>query len=516
MSGDHRRAAVRSAAVVGLRPVPVWVETDIGPGLPGFHVIGASGSTATQAADRVRAALAAVGVVLPARKVLVSLAPADVPKAGARFDLAMAVAVLAALDRIPAAADVAVLGELALDGRLRSVDGVLPCAAALPALGVRRVVLPAAQASEAALVADLDVVGADDLDEVCALLRGERAPRAQPPCPASRRSARSGADAVQADLEEVRGQAEARRALEVAAAGGHHLLLLGPPGCGKSMLARRLPGLLPPLGQPEALELAAIRSVAGHFRRESVDEAPALLDRRPPFRAPHHTASGAALLGGGSGVAVPGEISLAHHGVLFMDELLEWPRRVLDALREPLEERQVRVVRRAAAVTYPAAFRLVAASNPCPCGGAPVCTCTDEQVAAYRARLSGPLADRLDLAPTLRPLRAADLQVSGGAEPSAVVAARVAAARAAAADRGQPEPNAEASAAALLPQATGAARRELAAALESGELTGRGYDRALRVARTVADLAGSEAITAEHVAEARLHRLALRPAPVAA
>lgn len=501
-----RVGRVQTVAVVGLTAVAVTVEAAVGPGLPGFTVIGSSGAAAGQAADRVRAALGATGVRLPAQKALLSLAPADVPKAGARYDLALAVAILVRLGIVPQEAldATAVLGELGLDGSVRPVPGVLPSAAALPAAGVRRLLVAEANAAEAALVERLEVVPVASLGEACRVLRGEQAPR--PVDAAAGRSSAGGGP----DLADVRGQAEARRALEVAAAGGHHLLLLGPPGCGKSMLARRLPTVLPPLSQAAALELAAIRSVAGLLARDPGDGV-ALLDDRPPLRAPHHGISTAALLGGGSAVARPGELSLAHRGVLFVDELFEWPRRVLESLREPLEEGVVRVARSRATVTYPARVQLVCAANPCPCGGGPRCACGDEEVAAYRARLSGPLADRLDLAPAVEPLTADDLLARAPGEPSAAVAARVAAARAAAEQRwGVDASNAQADPAAVRRSARAGALRVLARAVESGALTGRGFDRALRVARTCADLAGAEVIGREHALEALGHRLSLR------
>ncbi|HWB73040.1 MAG TPA: ATP-binding protein, partial [Egibacteraceae bacterium] len=380
----------------------------------------------------------------------------------------------------------------------RPGPGVLPSAAAV-APGRYRLLVADGNAVEAGLVESLQVVPVADLAEAVAVLRGELAARQLPAAPSA------AGDTGGADLSEVRGQVEARRALELAAAGGHHLLLLGPPGCGKSMLARRLPTILPPLNRGQALELAAVRSVAGLLR-------PGVgLDRRPPFRAPHHGVSTAAMLGGGSAVARPGELSLAHRGVLFLDELFEWPRAVLEALREPLEEGMVRVARAKATVVYPARVQLVCAANPCPCGGGRDCECADESVWAYRSRLSGPLADRLDLAPTVMPLTAAQLLSSGSGEPSAAVAARVAAARAMAEARWGPGvANVEAPPGALRRTAHFAALRTLADAVDAGALTGRGYDRALRVARTCADLEGAELVCREHVLEAQAHRLALR------
>ncbi|MGI8575169.1 MAG: ATP-binding protein, partial [Egibacteraceae bacterium] len=315
-----------SIAVVGLRAMDVTVEAHVGGGLPGFGVIGSSGAAAREAADRVRVALAAIDACPTTRKVLLSLAPADVPKAGARFDLAMAAAVLARLGIVPqeAVSTCGLLGELSLDARVRPVTGVLPSAARLAATGRRRLLVAEANAAEAALVEDLEVVPVADLAEVRGVLSGTQAARKVSASP-SDHVARPALD-----MADVRGQVEARRALELAAAGGHHLLLIGPPGCGKSMLANRLPGILPPLSRTQALELAAIRSVAG-----LLGDGQTVLDRTPPFRAPHHTTSAAALLGGGSGVARPGELSLSHRCCFFMDELFAWSQPLLEALREP-------------------------------------------------------------------------------------------------------------------------------------------------------------------------------------
>ena len=491
-------ARASTVAVVGLEPVPVVVEAHVGAGLPGFSVIGSSGPAAGQAVHRVRTALRAVGVTLASRKFLVSLAPADVPKVGARFDLAMASAILAEEGAIPgdALARCVLLGELSLDGAVRPVTGVLPAASSL-AGSDRRLLVAEENVAEAALVEELEVVPVSALAELVHLLRGDQLPR-----PVSTPVGTS-LGVGSPDLGDVRGQAEARRALEIAAAGGHHLLLLGPPGCGKSMLAHRLPSILPPLSRAEALELAAVRSVAGLL------SDPCGLDHRPPLRAPHHSMSAAALLGGGSGVARPGELSLAHRGCLFLDELFEWPRHLLESLREPLEEGLVRVARSRATVTYPALVQVVAAANPCPCGGGDRCSCSDDAIWAYRSRLSGPLADRFDLAPNVSRLSASSLLAGGEGEPSVAVAARVIAAREMAAERWGTT-NREARPFALRAVTRPAALRTLADAVEAGELTGRGFDRALRVARTCADLEGSELVEPHHAFEALAHRMQLR------
>jgi magnesium chelatase family protein len=531
-------ATVRSRALLGLQAPPVHVEVQLANGLPSFTLVGLADTEVKEARERVRAAVVQSGFAFPHnQRITVSLAPADLPKESGRFDLPIALGILAASGQLPAArlAGLEFAGELSLAGELRPVRGALALALAVraefaattvgaPAVAAAsRLVLPWVSARSAAQVSGLDVRGAHTLAEVAAALMpaatdhaaagpaGESAWPAQEPCAFGLPRAEpwpATPPAALPDLLDVKGQGTAKRALEIAAAGGHSLLLLGPPGTGKSMLAQRLPGLLPPLTEDEALAAAALADLAS-LSNSCNTPAGARLQGGRPLRAPHHTASAAALVGGGSPPR-PGEISLAHGGVLFLDELPEFPRRALEALREPLECGHVTISRAARQAVFPAAFQLIAAMNPCPCGwhGAPPglgrsCRCTPDAVARYQGRLSGPLLDRIDLQVEVLAARPAELLAAPAGEPSVQVAARVAAAR----DRSlarQGCVNAALAAAALDHQVhlDSAASRLVQQAADRLAWSGRRLHRALRVARTIADLADAPNVGVCHVAEA--------------
>jgi magnesium chelatase family protein len=496
-------ARAYTVAFEGVEARTVEVQCAVTPGTPGFSIVGLPDKAVSEARDRVRGALTALSIALPSKRITVNLAPADLPKEGSHFDLPIALALLAALEILPAdAAETTVaLGELSLDGTLAPVVGALPAAMAAAEAG-RALLCPRASASEAAWVGDTQVIGAGGLGDVVRHFTGQA-----PIAPAEPGEVTG--DASARDLNDVKGQERAKRALEIAAAGRHHLLMVGTPGSGKSMLAARMPGLLPPLTPAEALETSMIHSLAG-----LLDEGG--ISRTRPFREPHHTASMAAIVGGGKG-AKPGEISLAHNGVLFLDELPEFPRAVLETLRQPIETGEVMVARANAHVRYPCRFLLLAAANPCRCGylsdAARACARAPGCGEDYLGRISGPLMDRFDLRVEVPPVAFADLDLPASGESSAAVAARVAEARAVQAARFAGHPavrqNADADGAALEEAATPDAegREVLTRVAERIGLSARGYHRVLRVARTIADLDGAETVRRPHVAEAVSYRL---------
>jgi len=491
-------ARVRTAAMWGLEAFPVDCEVDVGPGLPGFAMVGLPDASAREARERLWPALRNAGLSPPERRVTVNLAPADRRKEGAAADLAVALALLVATEQGPPEplAHAAVLGELALDGRVRGTRGTLALAEAVWRGGAHALVCAKEAAPEAALVEGLRVLAAGTLTEALGWLRGGSLPVASP-APADPHP-----DADH-DLADVRGQALARRALEIAAAGAHHLLLVGPPGAGKSMLAARLPALLPPLDPAEALVVTRLHSASGLRPPGSG------LMRRRPFRAPHHSLSRAGLIGGGSPPR-PGELSLAHHGVLFLDEFAEYPRHLLDALREPLESGVVHLSRASGHTRFPARPLVVAAMNPCHCGwlGHPKrgCRCTSGDIARHTARVSGPILDRLDIQIEVPALTSAELLRASQGEASALVRERVLAARERQAARGVLN--------ALLPNSAlrehcaldAPAQRLVADAVDRGGMSARAVHRSLRVARTIADLAGEKRVSAQRLAEALQYR----------
>ena len=491
-----------ACAIHGVEGLIVRVETDASAGTPSLTIIGLPDRAISEARDRVRAAIINSGFMLPAGRLLVSLAPADVRKEGPGFDLPIALALLANDGQIPvqALADFATLGELALDGSQRSVAGALPMTIAAKRAGIPRVIVPNSNRYEAALVDGIEVYGVEVLSDAIAVVLGNGAKFR---ISAETRIAAEAASS-DGDFADVRGQLMAKRALEIAAAGGHNIIFIGPPGCGKTMLAQRMPSILPPMTQDESLDVTAIYSIAG-----LLGTGPQIVRRRP-FRAPHHTSSRIALIGGGA-VPRPGEVTLASRGVLYLDEIAEFPRATLEVLRQPLEDGTVTISRAAGSCTFPARFALVASMNPCPCGHRGErnadCRCDDTVVERYRSRVSGPLLDRIDLHINVVPVPYQELSAAQHAESSEIIRARVVAARQRQRTRNRTlnahlRGNDLRTFAAL--NAPSAALLE--AVMQRERLSARSYDRIIRVARTIADLAGAEPIGREHVTEALLYR----------
>lgn len=502
-------ARVWSAALIGIESIKVGVEIDVSGGLPGIVVVGLPDAAVQEARERVKAALRNSGFAFPSRRIVINLMPADLRKEGPCFDLPISVGILAATDQVPRNRldEFLFLGEVSLDGHLHPVSGVLSTAAAAVDLGFKGLVVSKDNAAEASVVADLKVYGFETLNEVSDFLNHplEMFPPEVPKPASSHSFGRS----FGLDLKDVKGQAHARRALEIAAAGGHNLIFVGPPGSGKTMLARRLPGILPDLGFQEALEVTKIHSVAGLLKNRGT------LIRDRPFRSPHHSSSGPALVGGGS-YPKPGEISLAHQGVLFLDELTEFKRDVLDYLRQPLEDGFVTISRTKQTVEFPAQFTLVASTNPCACGyfSDPIqaCTCSPRQRESYWAKLSGPLMDRIDLQVSVGRLKPDEMTAQANGEPSIAVRERVLRARDLARARFQEEPNLYSNAqmqsrhlrkwCALDEQS----RTLLESAIQRLGLSARAMDRILKVARTIADLESVDQIESRHIAEAIQYR----------